>query len=79
MTHAQQVEVADQVGLVDPHFGGCVAAIALRACGAVTARGDAGGVDVGSGHRGIAGDVAVAREVLQAQVIVEVVLEVGGE
>ncbi|MDT4836290.1 hypothetical protein FQZ97_699790 [compost metagenome] len=79
MAEAEGIEAGAQVGLVDPHLGSGVAAGSLWPRRAVAAGRNAIDVDVGRRDDGVAVDAAVAGEVLQAQVLVEIVLEVGGE
>ncbi|MCY1285093.1 hypothetical protein D9M70_340180 [compost metagenome] len=79
MPQAKGVEAGPQVGLVDPHLGGGVATGGLRTRREIAAWRNAFDVDVGRRDDGVAVDPAVAGEVLQAQVVVEIVLEVRGE
>ncbi|MCY1284878.1 hypothetical protein D9M70_337970 [compost metagenome] len=79
MAQAEGVEAGAQVGLVDPHLGGGIAAVCLRTGREIMARRDTLGVHVGCRNDGVAIDTAVTGQVLQAQVVVEIVLEVRGE
>ena len=79
MAHSCELKIADQISLVDPHFGGGIASISLWPGRAIAACWHNTGVDMGCRNNSIAINTAIACEILQAQVVVEVVFKVGGE
>ena len=76
---AEGVEVGTQVGLVDPQFAVDVTTVGLGAGRFVVARRHAGGVGVGGGDHRVAIDLAVTGQVLQAEAVVEAVLQLDGK